>query len=239
MNICVLMCGRADPDMDPTLPIYSELMSGMFYRADTEGRIRLVEMPVVDGEFPSDVMVFDGYLITGSSSSVYDPEEWIARLLDLIGEIYAARLPLVGICFGHQAIAQALGGNVTCSDKGWGVGIRRSELLAAEPWMDANPKNCDLIYFHRDQVMSLPDGAKLLMGDAFCPYAAFSMGDKLFALQGHPEFTRPFALGLLKLRYDMIGREIVEPARKSLQGHHDSDRVGKWIVDFFLKINEK
>lgn len=235
MNICVLMCGRANPDMDPSLPTYSELMAGMFHRADPEGRIRLVEMPVIDGNFPENVNDFDGYLITGSPSSVYDPEDWISRLLNLVREIYEARLPLVGICFGHQAIAQALGGNVACSEKGWGVGIRRSNLLAMEPWMDVGARTCDLIYSHRDQVMSLPAGAKLLMSDDFCSYAAFSMGDTLFSLQGHPEFTRPFALGLLKMRCDIIGRATVEPARKSLEGRHEGDRVGRWLVDFFLK----
>jgi GMP synthase-like glutamine amidotransferase len=235
MKICVLMCGRPNPDMDPALPTYSELMSGMFHRADPEGRIRLIEMSVIDGDFPSDLNDFDGYLITGSPSSVYDREEWISRLLGLVREIHEARLPLVGICFGHQAIAQALGGSVACSEKGWGVGIRSSNLVATEPWMDAESKVCGLIYSHRDQVMSLPAEAKLLMSDDFCRYAGFSMGDKLFSIQGHPEFTKAFARGLLELRYEMIGKEIVEPARKSLKGGHDGDRVGKWIVGFFLR----
>jgi len=234
MKICVLMCGRPNPDMDPALPTYSELLTGMFHRADPEGRIRLIEMAVIDGAFPAKLNNFDGYLITGSPSSVYDPADWIYRLLNLVRDVYEVRLPLVGICFGHQAIAQALGGHVACSEKGWGVGIRRSFLLGTESWMDSDAKYCDLIYSHRDQVMSLPAGARLLMSDDFCPNAAFCMGERLFALQGHPEFTRAFALGLLEMRYNSIGREIVEPARKSLEGDHDGDRVGKWLVDFFL-----
>jgi len=234
MRVCMLLAGHKDPRMDPALPSFCDLLIDLFEKCDPDHRIHMAEMPVIEGSFPEDPEAFDGYLITGSPFSVYDPHPWILRLLDFVRIIYDAKLPLAGICFGHQAIAQALGGEVAGSSKGWGVGIRRSSLLDSTSWMDSAATSCDLIYSHRDQVTALPDGARLLMGDDFCPYASFSMNDTVFALQGHPEFTREVALELIHLRADAIGHLRADKAIKSLDLPHHGDRVGKWLVDFFL-----
>ncbi len=233
MQVGVLVTGRRDPKMNPALPEYYDLFQRLFHRNDPSHTIRLVEIHVLDGEFPDKAEDFDGYLITGSAESVYQPLPWISRLLAFIKQIHQLDIPFAGICFGHQAIALALGGKVAESPKGWGVGIRRMPLLQYAPWMDEKTSECDLIYMHKDQVESLPKCAQVFMGDEFCPYGGFTVGDTTIAIQGHPELTTEFTRDLIRLRTGVIGRELTIQADKSLNRCHHGNRIGKWLVLFF------
>ncbi len=137
---------------------------------------------VDDGEFPADVHDADGWLITGSRHGAYEDLPWIAPLEEFIREAYAAHVPMVGICFGHQIIAQALGGKVAKFDNGWSVGpqrirLRRNGNLALNAW-------------HQDQVIDLPKGAKVIGATAIsAKYAALVYGDRAYTVQPHPEFS--------------------------------------------------
>src|SRR5262245_23341815 len=87
------------------------------------------------GEFPASVDAHDGYVITGSRHAAYEELWWIERLVQLIRALDAQKHPLVGICFGHQLIARALGGNVFKAPQGWGVGVHESTVTDPAPWM--------------------------------------------------------------------------------------------------------
>jgi GMP synthase (glutamine-hydrolysing) len=148
--------------------------------------------PVVDMVFPQDIHAADGWLITGSKFGAYEDLPWIKPLEDLIREIYAAHVPMVGICFGHQIIAEALGGTVEKFNKGWAVGRQIYEFedigeVALNAW-------------HQDQVTQRPEGAKVIAANAFCENAALAYDDRVLTYQPHPEFLAPYLTGLLKVR---------------------------------------
>ncbi|WP_290705709.1 type 1 glutamine amidotransferase [Amphritea sp.] len=148
------------------------------------------------GEFPESHRDCDGWIITGSPASVYEPLVWIAPLEQLIRDINQARQGLVGICFGHQIIAQALGGRVSKAKAGWGLGV--DHYLPTEKGMVLlGAESHSLHVIHQDQVVTLPEGAEPLAGSEFCPYGVLSYNSHIFTVQAHPEFSREYMQVLL------------------------------------------
>ncbi|MGB2201641.1 MAG: type 1 glutamine amidotransferase, partial [Pseudooceanicola atlanticus] len=122
---------------------------------------------------------------------VYEPHDWIPPLEDLIRAIHAKKQPLAGICFGHQIIAQALGGKVVKFDGGWSVGAQTYQFEDGPVTLNA---------WHQDQVVALPDGAQVLASSDFCANAAVAYGDRIYTVQAHPEFTATEVDGLIRKR---------------------------------------
>ena len=190
---------------------------------------------VLDQEFPDSVHACDGWLITGSKFAAYGPEPWIPALKVFIQGIVAADLPLVGICFGHQIIAEALGGRVEKSEKGWGLGFdtyRLDRELAA-----SQPEQITLNIFHQDQVIDLPAGARVYASSDFCENAGMFIGDRIMTIQGHPEIKVDYNRHLLAARRDTVGPpKRVDQAMEELeQGEQttDSECFGQWMGQFF------
>ena len=182
------------------------------------------------GETP-DPAAFDAAIITGSSAGVYETDGWIADLLDWI-RAAKGRTRLVGVCFGHQAMAQALGGRVEKSDRGWGVGLHRYEVTSAEPWMAPPAATVALPASHQDQVVEKPGDARVILKSDFTPLAGLAWADDAISMQAHPEFTPEFTAALTAGRYDRIDRGLVDAALDSLKEPNDRDRVGGWIRTF-------
>ncbi|WP_226637746.1 type 1 glutamine amidotransferase [Brevundimonas poindexterae] len=180
---------------------------------------------------PPDPEAFDGVIITGSPAGVYDGEPWIGRLLDWIASA-KGRTRMVGICFGHQAMAQALGGRVEKSDRGWGVGLHRYDVQATEPWMQPPLSTIAIPVSHQDQVVERPAGARVILSSDFTPFAGLAWDDDAISMQCHPEFTPAFAAALAEGRRDRIGADRVDPALDTLKGDNDRDAVGRWIRTF-------
>jgi GMP synthase - Glutamine amidotransferase domain len=146
--------------------------------------------------------------------------------------VHAARRPLVGICFGHQLVARALGGETRAADQGWGVGVHECRLVASPPWLPAGTEGFALLCSHKDQVTRLPEGAELLATSAFCPISAFTVGEHLLCFQGHPEFTAAYARELMDFRRELLGEAVHGAGIASLDRPVDSVRVGRWILAF-------
>lgn len=186
------------------------------------------------GEWP-DASAFDAAVITGSAAGVYEPDAWIADLLDWI-RAAKGRVGLIGVCFGHQAMAQALGGRVEKSERGWGVGLHRYEVASAEPWMRPPAETIAIPVSHQDQVVEKPAGARVILRSDFTPFAGLAWDGDAISLQGHPEFTPAYASELTAGRRERIGAGLTERALQSLSGRNDRDRVGAWLRGFIQSV---
>ncbi len=182
------------------------------------------------GQAP-DPAAFDAAIITGSSAGVYEGDAWIADLLDWI-RAAKGRTRLVGVCFGHQAMAQALGGRVEKSDKGWGVGLHRYQVVSTEPWMTPAASAVAIPASHQDQVVDKPEDARVLLRSDFTPFAGLAWGEDAISVQAHPEFTPAFATDLTAGRHDRIDPALVARAVDSLKAADDRELVGGWIRRF-------
>lgn len=187
---------------------------------------------VAQGEFPANPKECDAWIITGSPASAYDSAAWIDRLAEFIRSTHLEKQKLVGICFGHQMVAHALGGKVEKSPKGWGVGVRHFQMTDRRPWMMPPLKDVSLLFSHQDQVTKLPEGARILAEDDFCSIQMYSLGSHIFCLQGHPEFTPEFARARLDSRIERIGKAVCDQAIKTLKTPTQADTVGVWIKNF-------
>jgi len=186
---------------------------------------------VKDGQFPEHVAGHDGFVITGSPASVNDLAPWLDRLFRLIREAVAAGVPLFGACFGHQAIALALGGAVKDNPNGWVFGTTETQVTAAPPWMDAGPVR--QYAAHIEQVTRLPDGAEVIMGNLDCPVGGFVIGKGVFTTQYHPEMTHEFVSALIEEYAAKLPADVARAARGSLAETAQNAAFAGWIMAFF------
>ena len=233
MHIAILEAGRTNPDMPAEFHDYPDMFETLFADQPNSADFHFSIAPVIDNVLPQSVDDYDGYLVTGSAYGVYDDAPFILSLMAFIRKIFAAAKPLVGICFGHQIVAHALGGHAAKFDDGWGIGTMPIKMVGAVEWIPSDIDQLDLIHVHQDQVMTLPPNAVRLAQSDFCKNAAFTIGKQVFAIQGHPEFTPAYTNALIDIREEKIGKDRAAKARISLQKPHDGRRVGGWILDFF------
>jgi GMP synthase-like glutamine amidotransferase len=173
IEVGLLECDHVAPHLLEIGGDYADMFAAAFARHAPH--VRFVRYDAVGGHLPEDPRVHDAWLVTGSRWSVYDDEPWIAALLGFIRRVDAAGGVLVGVCFGHQAIAHALGGQTTRSERGWGVGVHEAALTARRPWMDADGAAAfGLLMTHQDQVRRLPPGASVLACSDHCEVAPSS-----------------------------------------------------------------
>ena len=149
-----------------------------------------------------------------------------------------ANLPIFGVCFGHQLIAQALGGHVEKSEKGWGLGLHTYQVNNKPDYMSNLSEEVTLNICHQDQVLRPPQGATVYAKSEFCENAGFYIKDKVLTMQAHPEFLVDFTKALLTARRDVtIPKEFVDPALVGLKNNPDSaqsNQFAKTIRQFFL-----
>ena len=220
MHIGILQTGHA-PD-----PIQAENgdYDDMFHRLLDGHGLRFTTWNVVDMDFPSGPQAADGWLITGSRHSAYEDHPWIPPLEDLIRAIHAGGQPLLGICFGHQIIAQALGGQVEKFAGGWSVGRQVYEIEGQPTALNA---------WHQDQVVDLPPGARVIGSSGFCANAALAIGDHVLTYQPHPEFDAGVVKGLIESRGPgIVPDDLLSIATAQLDAPLDRDRIARRMVDF-------
>ena len=187
---------------------------------------------VRNGELPAQPESCAAYVITGSASGVYDGDSWIEPLKSFVRDA-SGRSAMVGICFGHQLMAEAFGGRVEKSPKGWGVGEHEYEVLKRQPWMDDVPA-FRLPASHQDQVAELPPGAEIVAASEFTPMGALAWRDHpSISLQLHPEFEPAYAMDLIEHRRgNPYTPEQADAAIHTYGRPDDRARVGGWIRNF-------
>ncbi|MCE8553517.1 type 1 glutamine amidotransferase [Ruegeria pomeroyi] len=188
---------------------------------------------VKDGQFPETLDGLDGAMITGSPASVLDDAPWIARLLDLVRDMHARRLPVFGACFGHQAIALALGGSIGRNPGGWVHGLTRNRMLERPDWTRDLPDEVRLYGSHMEQVTALPQGARVIAEGPDCPVTGFVLGQHIYTTQHHPEMTHDFVEALTEEMAEELGEDTCASALASLAHPSDMDAFAESIARFF------
>ena len=238
MHIGILETGRPPEELADRHGSYPGMFEAMLKAV--EPGATFTAFAAIDGEVPTDPTSADAWLITGSRYGVYDRLAWMAPLNDFIRAAYAQQVPLVGICFGHQAIADALGGEVVKSDKGWGLGVHDYDLTGVPVWMQDAPKTVSFHAVHQDQVVGVPKDATVFGASDFCPSAFIAYGDRAFTLQPHPEFDDAFMDKLLDIRLRGVAPDdAVVAAQESLGRPVHQSEAARWIIDFIRHALKK
>ena len=237
MTVNILLCDTFPGLLPNYIPSYTSMFVNLFRRIDDT--IIFKEYRVFDGVLPQSLSHEELYLITGCNSAAYDDTEWIVNLRRWIVRAHGEGVRMVGICFGHQAIALALGGRVERFKGGWGTGIRESDIIDdrlrevfAGQQDSADSLKMHLLYNHHDQVMQLPEGAEPLATSPFCRYEGFRIGKHIVTFQGHPEYTEAYALHLLKNHSDGEDPAVCQRAIESIETmRHEGEKVARFIIE--------
>ena len=230
MKIGILQCDKVREIHRDRFEDYPGMFAQLLLAEDSS--LELNVFVVIDGEWPETLDACDAYLITGSKFGVYEDHRWIRDLEVLVRNLFAAAKPTIGICFGHQVIAQALGGQVEKSSKGWGVGVHTWKLEATPAWMNHGDEHFSMLVSHQDQVQSLPANGRTLAQSEFCPIAAFQIGATALGFQGHPEFSKDYSEAIMELRRDMIGEDVYQAGMASLEAAPQGNLVARWSLEF-------
>ena len=219
MKLGILQTGQSPDELRTEHGDYNDMFIRLLARPD----ITFETYVVLDDDFPARPSDADAWVVTGSRCGVYDGFPWITKLKSFLRTVHADRVPMVGICFGHQVIAEALGGKAEKYAGGWSCGLERYDLAGWD-----GPVS--LLAWHQDQVVALPPGAEIIMSSDFCRYAGMRIGDSILTLQPHPEFTPDFLRALAGARREVVGESVADAAINSLSAAPDG--IGPYLLGF-------
>ncbi len=221
MKIGILQTGHVPDDLRRSHGEFADMFARFL---DGKG-FEFATWNVVDDEFPQSTDDADGWLVTGSKHSVYDGHPWIGRLTEFLRRCYSDEAPVVGVCFGHQALAAALGGRVEKFEGGWSVGRNEYDVGGARKALNA---------WHQDQVVEPPPDAEVAGSSDFCKYAMLTYGRRAMSIQPHPEFNSGFVEALIDARgRGTVPDGLLARARSELDQPVDSEEYASLIAEFF------
>ena len=230
MKLCVLENDVLDAELAARFTGFGDMFRRLFQEAGTNWTIDIFN--TVQGHYPASFDDFDAVLLTGSRADAFAEDAWIVELRRRVTQLLQARKKLLGICFGHQLIALCLGAPVGRSPQGWGAGRMRYQWHAPEMAQALGRTEIALLASHQDQVLELPEGATLLASSAFCPVAAFAMGQDVFCMQPHPEFVEALSSYLIDKRRALLGEARYTASLNSLILGHEGLEMARMMVAF-------
>lgn len=223
MKIGILQCGHLDEVIKQKHGGFDKMFSALL----SGNGFVFVNYVVVDNQFPESVSECDGWLVTGSAHGAYEDHVWIAPLEEFIRQSYAKGIPIAGICFGHQIMAQALGGKVEKYTGGWAIGHTRYALTQDD-------STVELLALHQDQVVETPPEAHVIACTDFCANAGLAYQGSALSFQPHPEFTPEFMRDIIEHKIKLgLPRDIGEAALAQIGDQYDSARIAMQLVDFY------
>jgi GMP synthase-like glutamine amidotransferase len=231
MKIGILETGEVADELRNRHGDYPGMFQRLLRSADPALAFRVYH--VTREQLPRDVHECDAWLVTGSRHGVYDPLPWIGPLKRFLRDAYEADVPIVAICFGHQILAEALGGKAKKSDKGWGLGVNRYTVQRKPDWMTGIDDEISLYALHQDQVVEPPADAEVVAGSEFCPYAILAYRGNAMSIQPHPEFPGEYLRDLIEhRRASSFSDEVADAGLATMDAPIDTRQAADWIVNF-------
>jgi GMP synthase-like glutamine amidotransferase len=233
MHLCILENDDLDPPLAQRYTRVAVMFERLFAQAGYQGRIDTFSAR--HGHYPASFEGYDAVLLTGSRADSFSDEPWVVALRERVTRLLQEQHKLLGVCFGHQLIAHCLGAPVQRAPRGWRVGRQAYDWLGAPEHLGLAPgqkPRMALLASHQDQVLALPAGATLLASQPDCPVAAYALGDQVFCIQPHPEFTPEVSAFLLDKRKGMLGEPLYEQSIGSLSEPHDGLALARFMIRF-------
>jgi len=229
-KVAILEVGPVIDELKARYGSYPDMFAQLLGKADPSLDFQAISL-INDEPLPAPEE-HDAYLITGSRYGVYDDIEWIPALRQFVRDVGTADRKMVGICFGHQIMAEAYGGKVEKSKKGWGLGLHGYDVKT-KPWMSGALSKVRINALHQDQVVEAPAGAELIAGWDFCEFGGFQFSPKAISFQFHPEFSPAFFRDLIAARRGtIIPEDIADAGLDSVRDENDAPSVARWLTTF-------
>jgi GMP synthase-like glutamine amidotransferase len=230
MKLGLLLCDHVRPGFRAIAGDYPEFFARFFV---DHPAIEIVTFDLTVGEFPVDLDECDAWITTGSRHGVYDDVPWVVHLAEIVRRLDRERRKLVGVCFGAQMIAHALGGQVARASAGWQVGVKEVRLGTVQPWMNPPADSFRILHSNADQILVPPDRLRVLASSDGVPVSVVSVGDHFIGFQGHPEFVQAYSAVLMEARRGvLIPGEVVDAGLSSLGIEPDTRLLSEWIATF-------
>lgn len=234
MKLTIIQAGDVPAPLRPEFGAYPPMFMRMFGEAGFGFEYDTV--PIHDGAPFPDIGTLEGVIITGSAAGVYDDYAWLDPLRAFIRGAYAANTPMLGICFGHQIMADALGGDVRKSEKGWGLGRHTYQVKSRPGFLATDLAALSIGCSHQDQVIVPPADAEVFLGSDFTPNAGLLYANgRAISLQPHPEFLDDYTLALAELRRGKAPDRVVDTAVASLATQSHAPAVAGWLGNFISR----
>lgn len=240
MRIGILEVGDRPAELEQNYPSYGDMVADWLSPISLNKSTTITHYPIMYGAPLPEPTEADLWAITGSKFGVYEDHPWIPKLMEFIVQAQQAKVKMIGICFGHQIIAQALGGQVIKSDKGWGVGLAHYDVQAqptplSEPPVTFSkpPATLDINAYHQDQITQLPPDAVVLASSDFCPAGALWYPGFGVSFQGHPEFSNEYEHDLVDLRkrLSFLDANVADLALASLKQNNNRLDWANWVAE--------